>query len=352
MADVSGQANILRRLLAEQYGIAAAELEPISPYLFEDRGIYRVTSGDEGAYVLRAFRSDVEASLRGQVAVLSWLEQRGYSAPRARRTKAGRELAVFEGWRALLLTYMPGEPADFSPQCLMWLGACLGELHALTVDAPEEQNGARLPDSRLTPPKDSLLSYEGRPVPAELRGIYARALEAIRRMREAAPGLPAALLHGDCWPRNAVVSEDGVLVLVDWDGTGRGPAVLDLGYLLMACHLGVPDLPAMRPDPERIGAVMQGYCQRRRLTASELDVLEAAVAYDSARRAVLEEALFAAPAEWREHLGLRKAVARAAASKEIAEMARSAVEGTRRDITGGAHTGRPSMNGKQKDDCG
>lgn len=327
LADVSSQENALRGLLAEHYGMMEAALAPISPYLFEDRGIYRVTAGDGSAYVLRAFGYDVEAGLRGQGAVLEWLERRGYPAPRLRRTSTGGDLAMHEGWTALLLTYVAGEVADFRPESLTRLGACLGKLHALVPDAEAGQDGKKLPDSRLAPPRGSLSPYEGRLVPAELRGFNERSLETIRRMREAAPGLPVALLHGDCWPRNAVVSMDGTLVLVDWDGAGLGPAVLDLGYLLMACHLGAPDLPVMRPDPERIGAVVRGYCEQRRVTAAELGVLEQAIAYDSARRAVLEEALFVVPEEWREHVGLRKAVARTAASREIAEIARSAMEG-------------------------
>lgn len=333
---------MLRGLLAEQYGMAETELAPISPYLFADRGIYRVHGGDGGAYVLRAFGSDGEASLRGQAAVLSWLERRGYGAPRVQRTAAGDELATYEGWTVLLLTYLPGELADFSPERLMRLGACLGTLHALAIDMPEERDGASLPDSRLAPPRDSLAAYEDRAVPAELRGFYARALETIRRMQEAAPELPAALLHGDCWPHNAIVSGEGSLVLVDWDGAGLGPAVLDIGYLLMACHLGVPDLPTMRPDPVRIGAVMQGYCQRRRLTQAELRMLEEGVAFDSARRAVLEGALFAVTEEWQEQRGLAKAVARAAARR--ARKSRRSPGARQRDTRKGRPLGCPLMN--------
>ena len=109
--------------------------------------------------------------------------------------------------------------------------------------------------------------------------------------------------------------------MIDWDGAGLGPAILDVGYLLMTCHFGRPQLPAIQPNPQCIAAVLHGYCQQRWLTADELSLLADAVFYDSARRTVLDTMLSATADNWHENIWLQKLLARYAASEEIAVIA-------------------------------
>ena len=106
-----------------------------------------------------------------------------------------------------------------------------------------------------------------------------------------------------------------------WIGT-----VLDLGYLLLTCHLGQKDLFALRPDPVALGAVVRGYGRQRHLTAAELEALEDAVRYDLARRAVLEGALFAVAGRWETDVQVRKWLAREAIAGEVAALARAEFE--------------------------
>jgi Ser/Thr protein kinase RdoA (MazF antagonist) len=102
--------------------------------------------------------------------------------------------------------------------------------------------------------------------------------------------------------------------------------VLDLGYLLLTCHLGQKDPFALQADPAAIGAVVHGYSRGRQLTPAEVDALEDAVRYDLARRAVLEGALFAVGDHWETDVQLRKWLAREAIASEVAVLARAAFE--------------------------
>lgn len=132
--------------------------------------------------------------------------------------------------------------------------------------------------------------------------------------------LPLTLIHGDCWPANAVCTTEGSAILIDWDSAGIGPAILDLGYLLVACHLGKLQLPIICPDAVSIHAVLEGYCRHRTLIGAERaylpDAVRFGIAYLGTRH--LARALEVGADE---DLFMRKIQARWAAADEIIRIA-------------------------------
>ena len=326
---VTEQKELLTKLVEEAYDCHRAVLQPISPYMFENRGIYRVDWEDGTSYVLRAFLADVTVELTNHAAVLDYLQQRGFAAPQVKRTSDGALLACYQGWTTLLVSFLEGEVADFALHSLSLLSGCAGRLHTLSHDALAEAESARLPDSRLRPTQaasnaiDNLMRALPH-VPEALHQFCEDAIAALQHVQQAQQArlLPEVIIHGDCWPGNAVRTCDGGISLVDWDGAGIGPAILDIGYLLLTCHLGKPQLPAMQADEQRIAAVVHGYCQQRRPSVTELSVLEDAVLYDVARRAGLEKLLSSLSDGWTEEMWLQKMLARYCVSPEIAAFAR------------------------------
>lgn len=327
--EMAEQQELLTRLVEEAYDGRKVTLQPISPYMFEDRGIYRVDWGNGTSSVLRAFRADVTVELTGHAAVLDYLQQRGFAAPHVRRTSDGALLACYQGWTTLLVSFLEGEGADFAPHSLDLLSECAGRLHMCAHDVLAEVDSAYLPDSPLRPTQPASLAIDrliqALPhVPAALRQFCEDAIVSLQQVQQfqQAGLLPETIIHGDCWPGNAVQTPEGGIVLIDWDWAGIGPAILDIGTLLLTCHFGKPQLPAMQPDEQRIAAVVRGYCQQRRPSVTELSVLEGAVLYEVARRAGLDERISTLSNDWAEEVWWHKMQARYRVGPEIAAIAR------------------------------
>lgn len=319
------QQTLLTMLVMDQYQCQNVKLQPIAQFVFEDRGIYRVDLGDGRFYVLRAFHCDLEAELSDQVATLHHLGQHGFVVPHVLRTKTGSTIATYENWMALMISFIEGAMADFSPQSLALLGAYVANLHALSAKTLAERGTALLPDSRLSPNQvsqealDQIVAEIAR-IPQTLRPFYEASLTTIQRLQQAVD-LPVTIIHGDCWSNNAVLMRDGHIAMIDWDGAGLGLAILDLGYLLMTCHLSKLGMLEITPDPQRIAAVVHGYCQRRIPNADELMLLGDAVLYDSARRAILAGVDVLTSGNWQENTLLLKMLGRYRASEEVTAIA-------------------------------
>lgn len=322
------QQALLTRLVEEVYDCWGAVLEYISPYLLEERGIYRVDVERGDSSVLRAFLGDAAFELAGHGAVLDYLRQRAFPAPLVRRTRNGELLASYAGWTALLVSFIEGEVADFTPENLELLGSLAGSLHTLSYSALAETEQRGFPESRLRPTQSATRAIDNLTqalpdVPVALRHFYEDSLETLRRVQQAQQAglLPETIIHGDCWPRNAVRTPERGLALIDWDCAGIGPAILDVGYLLLACHLGKPQLPTMQADEQCIAAVVRGYCQQRTPSSAELAILEDALLYDVARRLGLDGFSPALSDNWTQDIWLQKMLARYRVAPEIAAIA-------------------------------
>ena len=317
------QQALLTRLVQDQYIAGPVRLIEIAEYTFKDRGIYRVDLEDSSSYVLRAFRYDVKNALLSQVALLAYLEQQAYPAPRVLHTISGTSLAFYENWMTLMVSYIEGELADFSSEHLTLLGARLGMLHTHSEQIANSTNSFAFPTSRLHPrqlPTQAAFSSKDVQLPSEIQKLYKASATTLGTLQQATL-LPITLLHGDCWPHNAVISRQEEITLIDWDCAGLGPAILDVGYLLLTCHLGKPQLPTMRADPARIAAVVRGYCQQRQINRYELAVLHEAVHFETARRILTNDMLANVQSDWHKDVRIQKELARFAVSDEIARIA-------------------------------
>lgn len=92
-------------------------------------------------------------------------------------------------------------------------------------------------------------------------------------------------MHGDACPGNAVQAGPDSVTLTDWETSGLGLPVLDLGNCLIESLLdaqpsaAAPAAWPVEPDEDRIGAVAGGSASQRRLGEAERVVLPEAVRF-------------------------------------------------------------------------
>ena len=261
-------------------------------------------------WVVRACRADVPVPihvsasretmldwLMTRASTLDWLEARGYPAPRIIRTRSGDAIGMDGFWLTLATTFIDGALVRPSLAQLGMLGGALGRLHALEVGAGPGEPG--VPGRASWYPEDATAATMARLdavetlVPDEWQPLYQQCRGTARAVGQRLGGLPRGVVHGDAWPGNAVQSAPDTVTLIDWETSGLGLPVLDLGNCLMESLLdshpsaaGAAGGPAGRararlvePDEDRVAAVARGYAQERLPGAAERAILPDAVRF-------------------------------------------------------------------------
>jgi Phosphotransferase enzyme family len=248
-------AAVVGRILREYRlgGIDPADVRRLYGSVSGTRVGYLVAPPGPATMVVRAFRSDVPLApqfqgcgtasvtdwLQQRAATLEWLARRGYRAPRMVPTRTGEPVGVAGIWLTGATTHVTGPPLTPGGGGLDLLGAV-----------------------------QTLLPADWRPMHEEFR-------RTLLALRQAARTLPLTAIHGDAWPGNVIRTGEGQVTLIDWENSGLGLAVTDLGYCLLESHRD-PGLPAaghIRPDQARIGALLSGYSRLRRLNDAERQFL-------------------------------------------------------------------------------
>lgn len=298
-------AAVAGRLLDEYHErmVAPSRMRVLGGSEHQSRVTYQVTQPDGSAQVIRAFRADepvpvhgrdvagdnVAEWLTGRARTLAVLADAAYAAPRPVRTRTGELVGVAGPWLTWATTYVPGPLVTPTLGQLRQLGAALGHLHSVAALRGGDRIGdgppglaARHPAVAVPASLARLDRVESR-LPASWRDLYEECRIVLTTVAMASGSVPESIVHGDAWARNAVQSSPTGVTFVDWEAGGLGLAVVDLGNSLLECHLDA-DLPGdqpgrwlIEPSADWIAAVASGYARVRTLSATELDLLPAAV---------------------------------------------------------------------------
>jgi Ser/Thr protein kinase RdoA (MazF antagonist) len=302
---------------------------------------YRIRLPDGGVVLVRAYRCDVLLAphfrgsgtesvtdwLQGRAATLEWLAARGYPAPRVVATREGDPIGVAGAWLTWATTDVPGRALLPGGERSGLLGEALGRLHAL---GPAAGVGlASWHPAAAVPAALGRLDAVALMLPGEWRALHAQFRSALLAVRDASGRLPMAVVHGDAWPGNAVVTAAGEVVLIDWENGGLGLPVVDLGYCLLECHLdagppaGAPQAWHISPDPGRIAAVLDGYARWRRLDDAERAILADGIRFAAAYIGTIhfEQALLGGVASPAMDARLGRLHNRIAVSQAVADLA-------------------------------
>jgi Ser/Thr protein kinase RdoA (MazF antagonist) len=291
----------IEQLVHAVYEADIRSLHPFrSSFVADIRAVCRIDLADCTAWTLRVGRADAPIPdwlvgcgaattpdwLRSRAATLQYLQEQAYPAPRVVATRSGAAIGQANGWCTFATTFVEGQVADPTPHNLRGIAAALGRLHNIQLDQrlpasarpgqswwfPSVAIPAVLQqyvDLRQTLPDEWHTTVDA--FSATLRRIFAH-------------DLPPAIVHGDGWAGNAVQTATNQTILIDWEPSGLGPAILDLGRLLLHCHqtLAAPTALPASVSPQSIAAVVDGYCQERVPTALERALLLDAIRFSVA----------------------------------------------------------------------
>ncbi len=268
-----GHEPVAERLLAhlrDRYGIDAVRATTISSH---KAYVLRIDRGDGDPWVARAFPpARPRVGVEGDAAILRFLERHDYPAERL-----AADEAVFDcDGSSVLITKFVEYGLLPEDQWGTIMGDLLGRLHALPLDESiGRPGGAEGGDpSREGSPRQDLLAglafldSVDTKVAAADRERFEQLRERVRTA-DAGEGLPEALVHGNFLagaPDHAVMTNEGPVV-VNWKGSGRGPRVADLGWVLWGCWNEADAVP-----------VVEAYRKHVELTDEELDRLDAVMA--------------------------------------------------------------------------
>jgi Ser/Thr protein kinase RdoA (MazF antagonist) len=318
-------AAVVGRVLREYHarGIDPAALRRVGGAVQSGIVTYLVHPDGAGPWVVRACRADapvpihvsgspaaMEDWLLSRAATLDCLEATGYPAPRVVRTRSGDPVGMDGVWLTLATSFVEGPLIRPSLAQLRMLGAALGRLHALDVAVDVAVGGAGTgrtgaggagtvvphgavgraghaswyPEAAI-PATLGRLDAVGALVPDDWQSLYTQFGRTARAVLQSLGELPRGVVHGDAWPGNAVQTGADTVTLIDWETSGLGLPVLDLGNCVIESLLDAQpsaDGPAawlVAPDEDRIGAVAGGYASQRRLGEAERALLPEAVRF-------------------------------------------------------------------------
>ncbi|HEY2312336.1 MAG TPA: phosphotransferase [Streptosporangiaceae bacterium] len=297
-------AAVIGRLLDEYHerSVPPAGIEIVAGSVHEAKVSYKLTLADGSWQLVRAFRADGTVPtqsrgpftetlpdwLLGRAETLAALAAAGYRAPRPVLTRTGELIAVAGPWLAWATAYVPGAALEPTLGQLRALGETLGGLHSVIAGGGGRRLAPRHP-AVAVPATLSRLDALADRVPRDWEPMCAAFRRTVLAVDAAASLVPETLVHGDAWARNAVqVDDDGLVTLIDWETSGLGLAVVDLGSCLLDCHLDSavadsdPEAWLISPDEDRIAATAAGYASVRALSAAEVELLPDAVRFSTA----------------------------------------------------------------------
>ena len=263
-------ADGLGRHLADRYGVEVVETSEL------DVGVSRVDLADGRQWVARLFPRDrpLEA-VRGDAEILELVAAHGIPAERC----VPEPVSEHEGQGVLVTEWVDGVNGRGreNPALFRSLGHLLGQLHAIVPPDGHAATrpagswhslsiagGGREDDVRHL---RTLLADAVSSAPTDQRPAFATLDQALSDL-DVGDGLPRVFSHPDYAAPNALLADDGGIVLVDWTAAGTAPRVNSLGLLLSSTG-GAGDA---------IDGVLAGYAAAgQALEPAELDRLEDAV---------------------------------------------------------------------------
>lgn len=288
-------------LIHTNYAADIRSLHPFPSSCVPDvRAVCQVVLRDGSSWTMRVGKSDVPVPdwlvgcgttatpdwFASRAATLQYLEHHRYPAPRVIMTRAGTVVGAAHEWCTFATTFVEGQVIDPTPPHLYAMAAALGRLHQLPLDTlqptmPQPGQSWWFPNVAI-PAAVAQYATLRNALPHQWEttvDVFCQVLQTVQQR-----DLPRAVIHGDGWAGNAVHTDDQRMVWIDWEPSGRGIAILDVGRLLLHAHqtLAAPTALPNHLSSASIAAVIDGYYSARLPTPTERAVLLEAIRFSIA----------------------------------------------------------------------
>lgn len=265
----------LKKVLRERWGRKIDAVGLVEEE--EGRQCYRVES-DRGPLFVKvqrdgeAFLDDVLQGLEVQV----YVSKRGILTILPLPTAGGDLCARFQGYGVVVEPWIERQEIEWDLSQWREFGRIVGRLHALNVPEELMARPAKLEPRRTLEAVRDQIAQRRDHAPAD----YQPQLEEFWRTAEqldAFPSAPRCLIHTDLAWSNVLRTPEDCLLLVDFEGAGVGPAVVDLVEVTTYLCRGPSASGPLRVDAAR--AFYDGYAEHRRLASDEIGMLPPAHFY-------------------------------------------------------------------------
>lgn len=243
----------------------AGQPEPVK---VRENAVFRMALPDGRTAALRLHRPDyqTEAGISAELTWTAALANGGFAVPLPAPTLSGQLTGQVGGVITSAVHWMPGTATSerahgTEPALYARIGALLGDLHnrtdrlafARTLDRPHWDLDGLLGPTPLWGRFEANAALS-----ADDRSRILKAMDAARERLAGPEGADRGLIHADVLRENLLERPDGTLALIDFDDSGHGYRLYDLGTALVP-SLEDPGLP----DAAR--ALAEGYGKARGL---------------------------------------------------------------------------------------
>ena len=261
--------------LRECWGLKIETLECVDKE--EGRCCYKASS-ERGLFFVKTqedkeeFLEDLERGVRVQV----YLEKEGFPTNGVFPTTNGRLLQQWHGYGIVVEPWL--ERQDFEKNSEHWriFGQLVGRLHSLPVPDEVQSCISKMDPARNLRTVLEQVNDRRQLVPERYRAQLESFCELVKGLDELL-SVPRTLIHSDLAWSNVIRRADGCFMLVDFEGGGIGPPVVDLVEVTTYLCRGPGASGSLLEDAAK--AFYKGYRAYRQLNATEISAFGSAHTY-------------------------------------------------------------------------
>lgn len=243
--------DITKEILEEFWSLRDVKIEKILQQK-AGRLVCKISS-KEGSFVFKSHSMNkTEGAVKTETDIFNFLNEKEFTnIPKLLKTKSSKNYQEFKGKLIYIMEYVEGKTPTDTKETWGKFGEIAAKLHKTSGYFQESDFNIKLEIEEL---KKIAVQFP-------FQDEYEKILINLPDFEASTK----SLIHTDIGPHNAVQKDNGLIILVDWDNSGLGTTILDLGFPLI-CSFVTKDLNI---EKEKAQAFYSAYFSKNNLTEEE-----------------------------------------------------------------------------------